>query len=79
MRKARKKPVRATGRRRESHAPAGAKPVADAGERDSAAERRLQTLLRELDKTEVAEDDTLESPEADFDSAGPLHRPGDDE
>jgi hypothetical protein len=45
---------------------------------DSAAEQRMQSLLRELDKFEEPEEEASESPPDDFDYSGPRRRWSDD-
>ena len=46
---------------------------------DSAAELRLQSLLRELDKFDKADDDAAADAAEDFDYSGPARRWSDDE
>ena len=46
--------------------------------RTSAAEARLQLLLRELDKFDDTEDETAENPPDEYRYAGPLRRWSDD-
>jgi hypothetical protein len=78
--RARKKPARSTGSRRDGQgASAVAKRPSGATQRDSAAELRLQSLLRQLDKADVTEEDAVEGPDTDFDSAGPLRGRPEDE
>jgi len=45
---------------------------------DSAAELRLQSLLRELDKFDEPEEDTIENNPGDYDHSGPRRRWSDD-
>jgi hypothetical protein len=46
--------------------------------RDSSAELRLQSLLRELDKFDEPEESAMESDPEDFEYAGPRRRWSDD-
>jgi hypothetical protein len=50
-----------------------AKRLADQAERDSAAEARLQALLRELDRFDEVEEDP-QAEDEDYDYAGPRRR-----
>ena len=77
----RKKPVRPIGTRRDYEgASAVAKRLSRENPRDSEAELRLQSLLRELDKyDETTEEDENEDGRTDYDSAGPRRRWSDDE
>ena len=45
---------------------------------DSTAELRLQSLLRELDKFDEPEEDTIENNPGDYDHSGPRRRWSDD-
>jgi len=45
---------------------------------DTAAELRLQSLLRELDKFDEPEEDTIENNPGDYDHSGPHRRWSDD-
>jgi hypothetical protein len=45
---------------------------------DTAAELRLQSLLRELDKFDEPEEDTIENNPGDYDHSGPRRRWSDD-
>ena len=71
----RKKPVRPISSRRDYEgASALAKRMAGETQRDSAAELRLQALLRELDKFDDTEEDAGDDPAKDYDSSGPRRR-----
>jgi hypothetical protein len=74
--RARKKPVRPISSRRDYEgASALAKRMAGETQRDSAAELRLQALLRELDKfDDTEEEDAGDDSAKDFDSSGPRRR-----
>jgi hypothetical protein len=73
--RARKKPVRPISSRRDYEgASALAKRMAGEPQRDSAAELRLQALLRELDKFDDTEEDAGDDPAKDYDSSGPRRR-----
>lgn len=75
----RKKPVRPIKTRRDFEgASAAVKRLSGELQRDSAAELRLQSLLRELDKFDDADDEAGDVPERDYDSAGPRRRWSDD-
>ena len=76
-----KKPVRPIGTRRDYEgASAVAKRLSRENPRDSEAELRLQSLLRELDKyDETTEEDESEDSQADYDASGPRRRWSDDE
>jgi hypothetical protein len=80
-RRPRKKPVRPIGNRRDYEGAAGvAKRLSRQSPRDSEAELRLQSLLRELDKyDETAAEDESEDERTDYDSTGPRRRWSDDE
>ena len=79
--RARKKPVRPIGTRRDYEgASAVAKRLSGENPRDSAAELRLQSLLRELDKyDEAAEEDEIGDGQTDYESSGLRRRWSDDE
>ena len=72
-------PVRPVKTKRDyESAAAVVKRLSDQAERDSAAERRLQSLLRELEKFDDQGDDSgADSPE-DYDYSGPRRRWSDD-
>jgi hypothetical protein len=76
-----KKPVRPIGTRRDYEgASAVAKRLSRENPRDSQAELRLQSLLRELDKyDETTEEDESADSQADYDASGPHRRWSDDE
>jgi hypothetical protein len=76
-----KKPVRPIGTRRDYEgASAVAKRLSRENPRDSQAELRLQSLLRELDKyDEAAVEDESEDSRDDYDASGPRRRWSDDE
>ena len=79
-RKARQKSARPIATRRDFEgASAAAKRLSEESERDTAAELRLQSLLKELDRFDGDEDDGLDSPDADYDSTMPRRRWSDDE
>jgi hypothetical protein len=60
------------------HASTVAKRLTGQGGLDSAAELRLQSLLRELDKFDDPEEDTGENSPVDYDQSGPRRRWSDD-
>jgi hypothetical protein len=71
----RKKPVRPISSRRDYEgASALARRMADETQRDSAAEMRLQALLRELDKFDDTEEDAGDDSAKDYESSGPRRR-----
>ena len=73
--RARRKSARPIGNRRDfDGASALAKRMSGESERDSAAELRLQSLLRELDKYDETEEDDGDSGQDDYDSSGPRRR-----
>jgi len=73
--RARKKSARPIGNRRDFEGAAAlAKRMSGESERDSAAELRLQSLLRELDKYDETEEDDGDSGQDDYDSSGPRRR-----
>jgi hypothetical protein len=55
-------------------AAAVAKRLSNQADRDSAAERRLQSLLKELDQYEELEEDSAEEDSADLHYSGPRRR-----
>lgn len=65
------RPVRT--RRDYENASAVAKRLSNQSDRDSAAERRLQSLLKELDRYEELEDELTDEP-ADLGYSGPRRR-----
>jgi hypothetical protein len=65
------RPVRT--RRDYESASAVAKRLSNQSDRDSAAERRLQSLLKELDRYEDLEDDSTDEP-GDLNYSGPHRR-----
>ena len=74
-----KKPVRPIKTRRDYEgATALVKRLSSAKEQDSAAELRMQALLKELDKFEEPEEDDGEEGSADYDYSGPRRRWSDD-
>ena len=74
-----KKPVRPIKTRRDYEgASALVKRLSDAKEQDSAAELRMQALLRELDKFEELEEEDGGEDSADYDYSGPKRRWSDD-
>ena len=76
----RKKPARPIKTRRDFEgASAVVKHISGQSGRDSAAELRLQSLLRELDRFDAAEDDAGADSAEDYESAGPRRRWSDDE
>jgi hypothetical protein len=77
----RKKPARPIGNRRDYEgASKVAKRLSREDPRDSAAELRLQSLLRELDKyDETTEEDDSGDSQTEYDSSGPRRRWSDDE
>lgn len=81
-RRAKKKSARPIGSRRDfESASALAKSMSGDTERDSAAELRLKSLLRELDKYDgETEEDEADAAQEDYDSdsAGPRRRWSDD-
>ena len=73
--RAKKKIARPIGNRRDFEgASALAKRLSGENERDSAAELRLQSLLRELDKYDDTEEDEADSGQDDYDSSAPRRR-----
>jgi len=60
------------------HASTVAKRLSGQAKLDSAAELRLQSLLRELDKFDDPEEDTGENGPADYGQSGPRRRWSDD-
>lgn len=80
-RRAKKKSARPIGNRRDfESASALAKRMSGLTERDSAAETRLKSLLRELDKYDETEEDEADAAQDDYDSdsAEPRRRWSDD-
>jgi hypothetical protein len=74
----RRKPVRPIKTKRDYEgASAVVKGMSGQSDRDPAAELRLQSLLRELDKFEVTEDEAADAA-ADSDYSGPSRRWSDD-
>jgi len=74
-----KKPVRPIANRRDFEgASTVVKRLSRENPRDSEAELRLQSLLRELDKYEETEEES-EDNRTDYDSSGPRRRWSDDE
>jgi hypothetical protein len=74
-----KKPVRPIKTRRDYEgATALVKRLSDAKEQDSAAELRMQALLRELDKFEEPEEDDDGEVSTEYDYSGPKRRWSDD-
>ena len=61
-------------RRDYENAAAVAKRLADQSDRDSVAERRLQSLLKELDKFDDLEDELADDDDSDLDYSGPRRR-----
>jgi hypothetical protein len=79
-RRAKKRPARPIGNRRDFEgASAVAKRMSGETERDSAAELRLKSLLRELEKYDETEEDEGDGSQDDYDSSGPRRRWSDDE
>ena len=77
--RARKKRARPIGNRRDYEgASALAKRLSGEAGKDSTAELRLQSLLRELDKYEETAEDEAEDADT-YESAGPRRRWSDDE
>jgi hypothetical protein len=77
--RARKKPARPISNRRDFEgASALAKRMSGEPQRDSDAEKRLQALLRELDKFDDAAEDAEDDEANDYDSSGPRRRWSDD-
>ena len=77
--RAKTKSARPIGNRRDFEgASAVAKRLSVEGERDSAAEVRLKSLLRELDKYDETEEDESDAGEDDYDSGAPRRRWSDD-
>ena len=78
--RAKKKPARPIGNRRDFEgAAAVAERMSGESERDSAAELRLKSLLRELEKYDETEEDDDDNPQDDYDSSGPRRRWSDDD
>ena len=79
-RRPRKKPARPIGNQRDyESASAIAKRLSREAPRDSAAESRLQSLLRELDKYDETEEDEGDDSQTGYESPGPRRRWSDDE
>ena len=77
--RAKRKSARPIGNRRDFEgATALAKRMSGQSERDSDAELRLKSLLRELDKYEETEEDEADGGQEDYDAAGPRRRWSDD-
>jgi len=75
----RKKPARPIGNRRDYEgASTVAKHLSRENPRDSKAELRLQSLLRELDKYEETQEEEAEDGQTDYESSGPRRRWSDD-
>ncbi|MCC7485602.1 MAG: hypothetical protein IT529_11525 [Burkholderiales bacterium] len=78
--RSRKKPARPIGTRRDYEgASAVAKRLSGESERDTAAERRLQALLRELDRFDETLEEADESPDPDLDESAPRRRWSDED
>ena len=78
--RARKKTARPIGNRRDfESASALAKRMSGESERDSAAELRLKSLLRELEKYDDAEEEEADTGQDGYDASGPRRRWSDDE
>ena len=77
--RAKRKSARPIGNRRDFEgASALAKRMSGATERDSAAEVRLKSLLRELDKYDETEEDEADAGEDGYDAGAPRRRWSDD-
>lgn len=75
VKRVRRKSARPIGNRRDFEgASALVKQLSDENERDSAAELRLKSLLRELDKYDDAEEDEADSGADDYDASAPRRR-----
>ena len=79
--RARKKPARRIANRRDYEgASAAVKHLSSQTDRDSAAELRLQSLLRELDRFDDADGGEMaDDPDDDFNAPGPRRRWSDDQ
>lgn len=79
-RKTRSKPARQIATRRNLDGRSAApEDESEAAGQESAAERRLQSLLKQLDRIDGSEDEALDDPEPDDDAGLPQRRWSEDE